>query len=59
MEELVEEDMTPRFIEDLGMRFATERSSRKYRYGLFECQYCGKEFEAQSSNIKHGLKSCG
>ena len=59
MEELVEKDMTPRFIEDLGMRFATERSSRKYRYGLFECQYCGKEFEAQSSNIKHGLKSCG
>lgn len=55
----IEKDMKPRFIEDLGMRFATERSSRKYRYGLFECQYCGKEFEAQSSNIKHGLKSCG
>ena len=59
MREEIEKDMKPRFIEDLGMRFATERSSRKYRYGLFECQYCGKEFEAQSSNIKHGLKSCG
>ena len=51
--------MKPRFIEDLGMRYPTEKSSRKYRYGLYECQYCNKEFEAQSNNIKHGLKSCG
>ena len=58
MKEL-EKDMTPRLIKDLGMRYPTEKSSRKYRYGLYECQYCGKEFEAQSSNIKHGLKSCG
>ncbi len=59
MEEEIEKDMTPKFIEDLGMRFATEKSNRKYRYGLYECQYCNKEFEAQSNNIKHGLKSCG
>ena len=59
MEEELERDMTPRLIEDLGMRFMTEKSSRKYRYGLYECQYCNKEFEAQSNNIKHGLKSCG
>ena len=51
--------MKPRFIEDLGMRYPTEKSSRKYRYGLYECQYCNKEFEAQSNNIKHGLKGCG
>lgn len=55
----IEKDMKPRFIEDLGMRYPTEKSSRKYRYGLYECQYCNKEFEAQSNNIKHGLKSCG
>ena len=58
MEELIK-DMTPRLIEDLGMLYPTENSTRKYRYGLYECQYCGKEFEAQSNNIKHGLKSCG
>ena len=57
--EEVEKDMTPRFIEDLGMRYPTEKSSRKARYGLYECQYCNKEFETQSNNIKHGLKSCG
>ena len=51
--------MTPKLIEDLGMRYPTEKSSRKYRYGLYECQYCNKEFEALSNNIKHGLKSCG
>ena len=57
MKEL-EKDMTPRLIEDLGI---LRRGNNKgaYRYGLYECQYCGKEFEAQSSNIKHGLKSCG
>ena len=57
MKEL-EKDMTPRLIEDLGI---LRRGNNKgaYRYGLYECQYCGKEFEAQSNNIKHGLKSCG
>ena len=59
MEELVEEDMTPKLIKDLGMRYPTEKSTKKARYGLYECQYCNKEFEAQSNNIKHGLKSCG
>ncbi len=56
----IEKDMKPRLIEDLGMRYPTEKSTKKARFGLYECQYCGKEFEAQSSNIKHGqTKSCG
>ena len=60
MIKIEKEDMTPRLIKDLGMRYPTEKSSRKYRYGLFECAYCGKEFEAQVSNIKNGgIKSCG
>ena len=59
MGEEVVKDMTPRLIKDLGMRYPTEISPRKYSFGLYECQYCGKEFEAQSNNIKHGLKSCG
>ena len=52
--------MTPRLIKDLGMRFATEKSSRKYRYGLYECQYCDKEFEGGVDSVKRGhIKSCG
>lgn len=60
MEEEVMKDMTPRLVLDLGMRYPTEKSSRKYRYGLFECQYCKKEFEAVFNNVKTGCtKSCG
>ena len=56
----IEKDMKPRFIEDLGMRFMTEKSSRKYRYGLYECQYCEREFETISKSVKSGgIKSCG
>lgn len=60
MNEELEKDMTPLLIEDLGMRYATERSPRKYRYGLYECPYCGKEFEAQTLEVKRfNTKSCG
>lgn len=58
----LEKDMTPIFLKDLGMRFPTENSKRKYRYGLYECPYCGKEFEADCQNIKrkgNNTKSCG
>ena len=59
MKEL-EKDMTPRLIEDLGMRYPTEKSIKKYRYGLYECQYCGKEFEGSVDSVKRGqTKSCG
>ena len=59
MEE-IEKDMIPRLIEDLGMMYPVENSTRKCRYGLFECQYCGKEFECISQSIKNGhTKSCG
>ena len=55
-------DMTPRLIRDLGMRYPTEKSGRKHRYsfGVYECQYCGKEFEAMTAHIKSGnTRSCG
>lgn len=39
--------MKPKLIKDLGMQFPTESSKRKYRYGLYECQYCKKEWEAK------------
>ena len=60
MEEITEKDMTPILLKDLGMRFPKENSKRKYRYGLYQCQYCGKEFEIQKHSIKRGnTKSCG
>ena len=67
MEEEIEElerDMTPVLLEDLGMRFATKKSKkkskRKYRYGLYKCQYCGKEWESIIDSVQKGhTKSCG
>ena len=59
-EENVEKDMTPILLEDLGMRFATENSKHKSRYGLYQCQYCGNSFKGLSSHIKSGhTRSCG
>ena len=53
-------DMTPQLIKDLGMRYPTEKSRYKSRYGLYECQYCGKEWETITKDIKRGqTKSCG
>jgi len=55
-----EKDMTPVLIEDLGTMYATEKSKRRYHYGLFECQYCGTEFKTQSGDVNNGhTKSCG
>ena len=59
MEKKLEKDMKPKLIEDLGV---LRRGNNKgaYRYGLYECQYCGKEFEAITKDIKKGhTKSCG
>ena len=53
-------DMTPKLIRDLGMRYPTETSPKRYKYGIYRCQYCGKEFEAMTKAIKSGhTKSCG
>ncbi len=60
MEEELEKDMKPKFIEDLGMRYPTEKSKHKARYGLFECPYCGNHWEVITSHINTGqTKSCG
>ena len=59
MKEL-EKDMKPRFIEDLGMMYPTENSTRKYRYGLYECQYCGNQWEVITTRVDMGhTRSCG
>ena len=52
-------DMTPRLIGETYMKYPNEKSSRKYRYGLYKCQYCNKEFESMVNNIKGGIESCG
>ena len=58
--EEIEKDMIPRLIEDLGTRLHTENSKYKYRFGLYECQYCGKEWECAMQSVKTGhTKSCG
>ena len=60
MKEEMEKDMTPVLLEDLGMRFATENSTRRRIWGLYQCQYCGKEFETVVQSVKSGnTKSCG
>jgi hypothetical protein len=49
----------PVFIKDLGMKFPTEKSKKKIRFGLFKCR-CENNFEAQMNNIKKGsTTSCG
>ena len=59
-EEIIEKDMTPVLLEDLGMRYPTENSKQKKRYGIYQCQYCGKEFVVAMYQVKRGAsKSCG
>jgi hypothetical protein len=58
--ENIEKDMTPLLLEDLGMRYPTDNSKKKRRFGLYQCQYCGKEFETRTVDVKSGnTKSCG
>ena len=58
--EIVEKDMTPILIKDLGMLYHTENSKQRSHYGIFKCQYCGNEFRATLGHIKRGTtSSCG
>ena len=60
MEEDLEKDMTPKLIGETWRKYPTEKSTQKATYGMFECQYCGTEFETQVSSIHRGsTKSCG
>ena len=60
MEEELERDMTPKLIGETYLKKATPSSSQRYRFGIYECQYCNKEFEATLGNIRNkSTKSCG
>ena len=53
-------DMTPRLIGETWRKYPTETSTQKATYGLFECPYCGKEFETNIQSVRRGhTKSCG
>ena len=53
-------DMTPKLMGETWRKYPTETSKQKATYGLFQCQYCGKEFETMVQSVKCGdTKSCG
>ena len=56
----LEKDMKPRLMGETWRKYPTETSTQKTTYGLFECQYCEKEFETNIQSVKCGdTKSCG
>ena len=59
MKEELERDMTPKLVGETYMKYATETSHQRNRFGIYECPYCGREFESAVSYIKNGTKSCG
>lgn len=57
---MIEDNNPPVLLEDLGMRFPTEKSTQKVHYGLYKCGYCGKEWETTIGGVRRGdTKSCG
>ena len=60
MEEELERDMTPKLIGETYLKKATPNSPQRYRFGIHECQYCGREFEVRVYSVKIGnARSCG
>ena len=60
MEDVIEKDMTPKLIGETYLRKANENSKQKEKYGLYKCQYCGRNWEVMVKSIKNGnTKSCG
>ena len=60
MEEELEKDMTPKLIGETYLKKATPNSPQRYRFGIYECQYCGREFEVRVYSVKIGnARSCG
>ena len=60
MEEDIKIDMTPKLIGETYLKKATPNSPQRYRFGIHECQYCGREFEVRVYSVKIGnARSCG
>ena len=48
-----------KLLEDLGMIYPTEKSKRKYRFGLYECPQCAMIFKMQTRSIEYNkTKKC-
>lgn len=57
---VIEKDMTPKLIGETYLRKVSENSHQRYTYGLYECQYCGTQWECRTTVINRGVtKSCG
>ena len=53
-------DMIPKLMGETWLKYPTETSTQKSTYGLYECQYCKKEFETMVQSVKIGnTRSCG
>ena len=59
MEVELERDITPKLVGETYMKYATKNSRQRNRFGIYECPYCGREFESAVRYIKNGTKSCG
>lgn len=60
MEEELEKDMKPKLIGETYLKKVTETSLERCKYGIYRCQYCGKEFECRVKSINSGrTRSCG
>ena len=56
----IEKDMTPKLIGETYLKKPKETSRCRESHGVYECQYCGKEFEAITAHIKSvNTRSCG
>ncbi len=48
-----------KLIKNLGYLYPNAKSKQKRLYGIYKC-HCGKEYKANTSNVKRGLSpSCG
>lgn len=46
--------VAPIFLRDLGMRYPTEKSKKKFRYGVYICPKCKDEYETIKYSVKMG-----
>ena len=57
---IAEDIKTPRLVGETYMKSPTRGGANPVRYGIFECQYCGKHWESLLKAVKYGhTKSCG
>ena len=57
---IIEKDMTPKLIGETYLKYPKGKSKCRLSHGIYECQYCNKEFEAKTNAIEFkNTKSCG